>query len=100
MQQALGRNRALQQPRPGPWYGERKPEESLLHSIRRSQSADTRLELGPSRAVRFEEPSSPDTGHQRLSSSEYEQPSEPKGGTPKTWSTSIGKASPFLWIQG
>ena len=75
---------------PAPVHGtaKRKPEESLLHSIRRSQSADTRLEHGPSRAVRFEEPSSPDAGHQRLSSSEYEKPSRvekvahPKAGAP------------------
>ena len=75
---------------PAPVHGtaKRKPEESLLHSIRRSQSADTRLESGPSRVVRFEEPSSPDAGHQRLSSSEYEKPSRveraahPKAGAP------------------
>ena len=75
---------------PAPVHGaaNRRPEESLLHSIRRSQSADTRLENGPSRIVRFEEPSSPDVGHQRLSSSEYEKPSRveraahPKAGAP------------------
>ena len=75
---------------PAPTHGtaKRKPEESLLHSIRKSQSADTRLEHGPSRAVRFEEPSSPVTERQRHSSSEYEKPSRaersahPKSGAP------------------
>ena len=75
---------------PAPVHGtaKRKTEESLLQSIRRSQSADTRLEHGPSRAVRFEAPDSPNTGHQRLSSSEYEKPSRvergahPKAGAP------------------
>ena len=48
---------------PAPAHGKakRKPEEPLLQSIRRRQSADTLPEHGPSRAVRFEEQSSPVT---------------------------------------
>ena len=95
-----------QSPSPPPKSTGPKPEEPLLHSIRRSQSADVRKDSGTSRMVRFAE-QSPTAALPLKSStaSEFEPPSKaersahPKSGAPVLvrLRTFFGTGSPSNW---